>query len=62
MRYALNPSTTRTVTSFERWTQLTDAYAKQFFLMHRGDKDARVEALRLAQELQRLNRSMGVAA
>jgi hypothetical protein len=44
--------------SFESWTQLTDAYAKQFFLMHRGDKTARLEALRLAQELQRLNRSM----
>lgn len=47
--------------SFERWAQLTDAYAEQYFLMHRGDKTARLEAQRLAQELQRLNRSIGAA-
>ena len=57
----LNLDATHAVASFERWTQLTDAYAKQFFLMHRGDRNARVEALRLARELMSLNRSMGVA-
>jgi hypothetical protein len=41
--------------SFEQWTRLTDAYAKQFFLLHRGVRSARPEAMRLAQELQRLN-------
>jgi hypothetical protein len=44
--------------SFEQWTRLTDAYAKQFFLLQRGVRSARAEAMRLAQELQRVNQAM----
>lgn len=48
--------------SFEQWTRLTDAYAKQFFLLHRGVRSARGEAMRLAQELTRLNQAMSGSA
>lgn len=48
--------------TFEQWTRLTDAYAKQFFLLHRGVRSARGEAMRLAQELTRLNQAMSGCA
>lgn len=57
----MNSSAMQPRPSFDRWTRLTDAYAKQFFLMQTGDRAARVEALRLADELQRLNRAMAAA-
>jgi hypothetical protein len=55
---AVNQSSTRIDASFEQWTRLTDAYAKQFFLLQRGVRSARAEAMRLAQELQRVNQAM----
>jgi putative heme degradation protein len=54
----LNQSSARMDATFEQWTRLTDAYAKQFFLLQRGVRSARTEAMRLAQELQRLNQAM----
>ena len=55
---AVNQPSTRVDASFEQWTRLTDAYAKQFFLLQRGVRSARAEAMRLAQELQRVNQAM----
>lgn len=54
----LNQSSARVDATFEQWTRLTDAYAKQFFLLQRGVRSARAEAMRLAQELQRVNQAM----
>lgn len=54
----LNQSSARMDATFEQWTRLTDAYAKQFFLLQRGVRSARAEAMRLAQELQRVNQAM----
>jgi len=54
----VNQSSACVDASFEQWTRLTDAYAKQFFLLQRGVRSARAEAMRLAQELQRVNQAM----
>lgn len=54
----LNQTSARMDATFEQWTRLTDAYAKQFFLLQRGVRSARAEAMRLAQELQRVNQVM----
>lgn len=34
------------------WTAETEDYAEQFFMMHRGDANARLEVVRLAGELR----------
>lgn len=39
--------------AFKRWAALTDAYALQLSAMQRGDASARVEALRLAREVEK---------
>lgn len=36
-----------------QWTAETEDYAEQFFMMHRGDAKARLEVVRLADELRR---------
>lgn len=54
----MNQPSARMDATFEQWTRLTDAYAKQFFLLQRGVRSARAEAMRLAQELQRVNQVM----
>ena len=40
--------------TFEQWTALTDAYAKQLSALQMGDPQARAEAIRLAREVQRI--------
>jgi hypothetical protein len=42
--------------SFERWTQLSDAFEQHLSHMKQGDDEARAEALRLARELDALTR------
>ncbi|GAA4342082.1 hypothetical protein GCM10023165_23460 [Variovorax defluvii] len=43
-------------TSFDRWTQLSDAFEQHLSHMKQGDAQARAEALRLARELDALTR------
>ena len=45
--------------SFERWTQLSDAYEQHLLHMKQGDAEARAEAIRLARELDALTRLHG---
>jgi len=52
----MQDSLTSTDTSFERWTQLSDAYEQHLLHMKQGDERARVEAIRLARELDALTR------
>lgn len=47
---------------FERWAALTDAYAEQFLRMQRGDKAARDRAIRLSNEMLRMNEAMKCVA
>ncbi|VTU30146.1 hypothetical protein [Variovorax sp. RA8] len=43
-------------TSFDRWTQLSDAFKQHLSRMKEGDEEARAEAIRLARELDALTR------
>lgn len=43
-------------TSFDRWTQLSDAFKQHLSCMREGDEEARAEAIRLARELDALTR------
>jgi hypothetical protein len=43
-------------TSFDRWTQLSDAFKQHLLRMKEGDEEARAEAVRLARELDELTR------
>lgn len=42
--------------SFDRWTQLSDAFEQHLSRMKQGDEKARAEAIRLARELDALTR------
>lgn len=42
--------------SFDRWTQLSDAFKQHLSRMKEGDEEARAEAIRLARELDALTR------
>ena len=55
----MQDSLTSTDTSFERWTQLSDAYEQYLLHMKQGDERARMEAIRLARELDALTRLLG---
>lgn len=46
---------------FEHWAEVTDAYAKMFLLLQRGDNSARPELRRLGLELQHISESIGGA-
>ena len=52
----MQDSMTAIDTSFERWTQLSDAFEQHLSHMKQGDDQARAEALRLARELDALTR------
>jgi hypothetical protein len=52
----MQDSMTAIDTSFERWTQLSDAFEQHLSHMKQGDDEARAEALRLARELDALTR------
>ena len=52
MRDSLTPIDT----SFDRWTQLSDAFKQHLSRMKEGDEEARAEAVRLARELDALTR------
>lgn len=43
---------------FKKWTALSDEYQKHFALLQKGDESARLEARRLAKELDLLTREM----
>lgn len=43
---------------FDQWAALTDAYAEQFLRMQRGDKTARDKAIRLSNQMLRMNEAM----
>lgn len=55
----MQDSVTPIDTSFERWTQLSDAYEQHLLHMKQGDENARAEAIRLARELDALTRLLG---
>jgi hypothetical protein len=59
MEAAMQDSVTPIDTSFERWTQLSDAYEQHLLHMKQGDERARAEAIRLARELDALTRLLG---
>jgi hypothetical protein len=59
MEAAMQDSVTPIDTSFERWTQLSDAYEQHLLHMKQGDASARAEAIRLARELDALTRLLG---
>lgn len=52
----MQDSVTAIDTSFEHWTQLSDAYKRHLLRMKPGDEKARAEAMRLACELDALTR------
>jgi hypothetical protein len=54
----LNHSAVPLPPSFDAWTRLTDAYTKQFLLLQSGDRTARLEVMKLAGEVQRMNQEM----
>ena len=52
----MHDSLTPIDTSFDRWTQLSDAFKQHLSRMKEGDDEARAEAVRLARELDALTR------
>lgn len=52
----MHDSLTPIDTSFDRWTQLSDAFKQHLSRMREGDDEARAEAIRLARELDALTR------
>jgi hypothetical protein len=56
MEAAMHDSLTPIDTSFDRWTQLSDAFKQHLSRMKEGDDEARAEAVRLARELDALTR------
>ncbi|OUM00477.1 hypothetical protein [Variovorax sp. JS1663] len=52
----MQDSMTAIDTSFDRWTQLSDAFEQHLSHMKQGDAKARAEAIRLARELDALTR------
>lgn len=52
----MHDSSTPIDTSFDRWTQLSDAFKQHLSRMKEGDDEARAEAVRLARELDALTR------
>ena len=52
----MHDSLTPIDTSFDRWTQLSDAFKQHLSRMKEGDEEARAEAVRLARELDALTR------
>jgi hypothetical protein len=59
METAMQDSATLIDTSFEQWTQLSDAYERHLLRMKPGDENARKDAIRLACELDALTRLLG---
>lgn len=57
----MQDSMTAIDTSFDRWTQLSDAFEQHLSHMKQGDAQARAEALRLARELDALTRRIARA-
>jgi hypothetical protein len=56
MEADMHDSSTPSDTSFERWTQLSDAFKQHLSRMKEGDEEARAEAIRMARELDTLTR------
>lgn len=45
--------------AFRRWTEVTDAFAREFQSLQSGNKAALAEVRRLSGELQRIGKEMG---
>ena len=54
----MHDSLTAIDASFDRWTQLSDAFELHLSRMKQGDDKARAEAIRLARELDALTRQI----
>lgn len=46
--------------AFQRWTEVTDAFAREFNRLQAGDTAALAEVRRLSGELQRMGRALGL--
>jgi hypothetical protein len=46
--------------TFHRWTEVTDAFAREFKRLQAGDQAALAEVRRLSGELQRMGRALGL--
>ncbi|MDM0069573.1 hypothetical protein [Variovorax sp. J31P207] len=46
--------------AFHRWTEVTDAFAREFNRLQAGDQGALAEVRRLSGELQRMGRALGL--
>ncbi|HET7836678.1 MAG TPA: hypothetical protein VFL43_12750 [Variovorax sp.] len=46
--------------AFHRWTEVTDAFAREFNRLQAGDQAALAEVRRLSGELQRMGRALGL--
>lgn len=46
--------------AFHRWTEVTDAFAREFNRLQGGDRAALAEVRRLSGELQRMGRALGL--
>ena len=46
--------------AFHRWTEVTDAFAREFNRLQAGDQAALAEVRRLSGEMQRMGRALGL--
>ena len=46
--------------AFHRWTEVTDAFAREFNRLQAGDQAALAEVRRPSGELQRMGRALGL--
>jgi hypothetical protein len=46
--------------AFHHWTEVTDAFAREFKRLQAGDQAALAEVRRLSGELQRMGRALGL--
>lgn len=46
--------------AFQRWTEVTDAFVREFNRFQAGDTAALAEVRRLSGELQRMGRALGL--